>query len=386
MTTALPLFQNMGTTIFEVMSRMAAEHGAINLGQGSPDEQAPEDILKVAADYLMTQSNQYPPMAGLPVLREAVAAHEGQHWKLDRTAMTDVVVTSGATEALAACILAYVSNGDEVIIFEPYYDAYAALIRLAGGVPVAVRLDPPNWEFTAETLKAALSPRTKAILINDPLNPAGKVYDQAELEIIADIAQGKDLLVISDSVYEHLTFDGKPYIPISTLPGMDERTLKVGSAGKIFSVTGWKVGWVTGPEALLKPVTKAHQFLTFTTAPNLQAAVAHGLTHHNDYVVGLKDVLQDRRDILKAGLSDVGFKVLHSQGTYFLSVLLNDTPWEGKDIEFCEWITKEARVAAVPNSVFYLENPNQSVARFCFAKTEATLREACTRLQRVKNG
>ena len=375
-------FQNMGTTIFDVMSRMADEYQAINLGQGFPEEQAPDDILRIAADYLLENSNQYPPMIGIPALREALALHEAEHWGLKRNMTGEVLVTSGATEALAASLFAYIENGDEVIVFEPYYDAYVALIRRAGGIPVPVRLTPPDWSVSANAIQSAIGPRTKAILLNDPLNPAGKLFSRVELETIADVAQTQDLLVISDSVYEHLTFDGQPLIPISTLDGMDRRTLKIGSAGKVFSLTGWKVGWVTAPESLLKPVVKAHQFLTFTTPPNLQAAVAYGLKNRADWYLGLKSVMQDRRDTLAEGLQDSGFKTLHSQGTYFLSVPLHGTAWEGRDVEFCQWITREARVAAVPNSVFYLDAPERSVARFCFAKTERTLTEACDRLKR----
>lgn len=383
MITPHPQFAAMGTTIFDVMSRLADEHKAINLGQGFPEEQAPDIVLQKAADWLLTGWNQYPPMIGLPVLREALAAHEQRHWGLARDVKTDIVVTSGATEALAASLFAFIDSGDEVIVFEPYYDAYVALIRRAGGVARPVRLAPPDWELTAAALKAAITPRTKAILLNDPLNPAGKVFSRAEIELIADIAQSSDLLVISDSVYEHLTFDDKQLHPICTLPGMNERTLKVGSAGKIFSLTGWKVGWVTGPADLIKPVTKAHQFLTFTTPPNLQAAVAFGLSEMNDYVLGLKHTMQARRDTLEAGLKSVGFNTLKSGGTYFICVSLAGTRWDGKDADFCQWITREARVAAVPNSAFYLDNPERSVARFCFAKKEATLKEACERLQAV---
>lgn len=378
---AHPVYASLGTTIFEVMSRMAEEHGAINLGQGFPDETMPRPLLEKAGEEILTGSNQYPSMLGLPALRKAVAAHEARHWDLKRRWEDEVVVTSGATEALAAAILAFVGEGDEVIVFEPLYDAYVPLIRRAGGRAVPVRLSPPGWKLDAAALKRAVTPKTRALLLNDPLNPAAKVYELSELEAIAAVAQEADLLAIVDAVYEHLTFDGRPHIPLARLPGMMSRTLKIGSAGKIFSATGWKVGWVTGPAELVKLVAKAHQFLTFTTPPNLQAAVAHGLDHWDAWLSGLKSTMQEKRDHLARGLAGAGMHVIPAEGTYFLSASLAGTKWAGRDAEYCKHITEHARVAAIPMSAFYVDKPEASTVRFCFAKKPEVLDGAIARLR-----
>lgn len=379
-----PVYAALGTTIFEVMSRMAEEHGAINLGQGFPDETMPRALLEKAGEEILNGSNQYPSMLGTPTLRKAVAAHEARHWDLKRRFEDEVVVTSGATEALAASILAFVGEGDEVIVFEPLYDAYVPLIRRAGARAVPVRLAPPDWKLDTAALKRALTPKTRAILLNDPLNPAAKVYALSELEAIAALAEEADLLAIVDAVYEHLTFDGRPHIPLARLPGMMNRTLKIGSAGKIFSATGWKVGWVTGPAELVKLVAKAHQFLTFATPPNLQAAVAHGLDHWDSWLSGLKTVMQEKRDHLAKGLTEAGMKILPAEGTYFLSASLGGTQWAGRDAEYCKHITEHARVAAIPMSAFYVDKPEASTVRFCFAKKPEVLDGAIARLKAVK--
>jgi aspartate/methionine/tyrosine aminotransferase len=380
-----PIYAALGTTIFETMSRLAEAHGAINLGQGFPDETAPREVLDRACEAILTGSNQYPSMHGLPALRKAVAAHEARHWNLARKWDEEIVVTSGATEALAASLLAYVSEGDEVIVFEPLYDAYVPLIRRAGGRPVPVRLEPPGWRLDTPALTRALSPKTRAILLNDPLNPAAKVYELSELEAIAALAQAADLIVIVDAVYEHLTFDGRKHIPLASLPGMIERTLKIGSAGKIFSATGWKVGWVTGPAELVRIVAKAHQFLTFTTPPNLQAAVAYGLDEWDAWITGLKRPMQEKRDHLAHGLVGAGMRVMPAEGTYFLNASLAGTAWAGKDAEYCRHITETARVAAIPLSAFYIDKPEASTVRFCFAKRPEVLDGAIERLKAMKN-
>lgn len=378
---AHPVYAELGTTIFETMSRLSEMHGAINLGQGFPDETAPSPILEKACEAILTGSNQYPSMHGVPALRQAIAVHEERHWDLKRKWDEDVLVTSGATEALAASILAFVSAGDEVVVFEPLYDAYVPLIRRAGGRAVPVRLEAPNWSLDAVALRRAVSPKTRAILLNDPLNPAAKVYEAKELSAIAEVALEADLLVIVDAVYEHLTFDGRRHLPLPTLPGMNERTLKIGSAGKIFSATGWKVGWVTGPAALVKTVAKAHQFLTFATPPNLQLAVAYGLSEWDAWLTGLKKLMQGKRDHLARGLEQAGMQVLRSQGTYFLNGSLAGTPWAGRDAEYCRHITEHARVAAIPLSAFYIEKPEASTVRFCFAKKPEVLDGAIERLR-----
>jgi aspartate/methionine/tyrosine aminotransferase len=375
------VYADLGTTIFETMSRLADAHGAINLGQGFPDETMPKPILEKACEAILTGSNQYPSMLGVPALRKAIAAHEARHWGLQRKWDEDVVVTSGATEAIAASLLAFVGDGDEVIVFEPLYDAYAPLIRRAGGRALAVRLSPPDWRLDPAALRRALTKKTRAILLNDPLNPAAKVYAREELDAIAAVACEADLLVIVDAVYEHLTFDGRKHIPLPTLPGMNERTLKIGSAGKIFSATGWKVGWVTGPAPLVRMVAKAHQFLTFTTPPNLQAAVAYGLEEWDAWLVGLKRTMQEKRDHLAKGLSEAGLRLLPAHGTYFQCASLEGTPWAGKDDAYCRHITETARVTAIPMSVFYVGAPDLSNVRFCFAKTPDVLNGAIARLK-----
>ncbi len=271
-----PVYAKLGTTIFEAMSARARETGAVNLGQGFPDGRGPDDVLQAAADALLTGSNQYPPMLGLPALREAVAAHYAAHQGLDLDPQ-EVIVTSGATEALAAALLALVSPGDEVILFQPMYDAYLPLVERAGGVARFVRLEPPEWRITREALDAAASPRTRLILFNDPLNPSASVASAEERRLLAEFCQERDLIAICDEVWEHVRFDGAPHASLMAEPGMRRRTVKIGSAGKIFSLTGWKVGWMCADPALGGVLAKAHQFLTFTTPPNLQAAAAYGL-------------------------------------------------------------------------------------------------------------
>ncbi len=272
-----PVYTGLPTTIFEVMSRLAIEHKSINLGQGFPDVDGPEDVRRFAADALMAGPNQYPPMMGVPELRQAVADANRRFYGLDVNWKSEVLVTSGATEALSDIITAVIEPGDEVVLIEPLYDCYLPLVKRAGGIPRLVRITPPEWRLDVEALEAAFSPRTKAILINNPMNPAAKVFSREELEAIAALCVRFDAYAICDEVYEHILFDGRAHIPLMTLPGMRERAIRIGSAGKTFSLTGWKVGYVTAAPALLDPIAKAHQFTTFTTPPNLQKAVAFGL-------------------------------------------------------------------------------------------------------------
>ncbi|HEX6071496.1 MAG TPA: aminotransferase class I/II-fold pyridoxal phosphate-dependent enzyme, partial [Sphingomicrobium sp.] len=296
-----PLYVEMKTSVFERMSALAARHGAVNLGQGFPDFGWPDEILDAAARALKTGSNQYPPSRGLPRLREAVADHYNRHHGLRLTA-EQVCVTSGATEALGSAILATVEPGDDVIIFTPAYDSYGPMIRRAGGTPHEVALQPPEWHIEREALEAAIGPKTRAILFNNPHNPAGRLFDAGDLETIAAIARDHDLIVISDEVWEHVLLDGQSFIPVATLPGMAERTIKIGSAGKIFSLTGWKVGWMVAAPELAGVVARAHQFLTFSTAPNLQAAVAHGLVEGDAWVEPMRRRFARARDRMTAGL------------------------------------------------------------------------------------
>ncbi|WP_181707716.1 aminotransferase [Chthonobacter rhizosphaerae] len=376
-----PLFTGLPTTIFEVMSRLAVETGAINLGQGFPDVDGPEEIRRAAAEAVLNGPNQYPSMMGIPALRQAVADANRRFLGLDVDWQTEVMVTSGATEAIADAILGLVSPGDEVVLIEPLYDCYVPMVRQAGGIPKLVRITPPRWEIDPDALAAAFSEKTKAILINTPMNPSGKVFSRDELQLIADLCQRFDAYVIADEVYEHLVFDGREHVSPMQLPGMRDRVVRIGSAGKTFSLTGWKIGYVTAPPHLLAPIAKAHQFVTFTTPPDLQAAVAVGLGLGDGYFADFKAGLQAKRDRLSAGLADLGFEVLPSAGTYFVTT---DTGPLGirDDREACLTMTREAGVAAVPVSAFYASDPPTTFIRFCFCKKDEVLDAALERLQR----
>lgn len=374
------VLSSYGTTVFEVMSRLANEHNAINLGQGFPDEDGPRDILDAAAEALIKGPNQYPPMLGLPALRQAVADHNRTHYGLEVDWQSEVMVTSGATEAIADILMALVEPGDEVVVIEPLYDCYLPMIRRAGGVAKAVRIAPPEWHLSPTELAAAFSERTKLILLNNPMNPAAKVFTGEELALIADLVIAHDAYALCDEVYEHIVFDGRRHIPLITLPGMRERCLRIGSAGKTFSLTGWKVGYITAPATLLAPVAKAHQFVTFTTPPNLQSAVAYGLTKEQDYFDALSRDMQAKRDSFQRGLSDIGFGVVECQGTYFITADVRQLGFEGSDEEFCRLITVEAGVTAVPVSAFYLDSAVDHFVRFCFCKRDEVLTGALDRL------
>ena len=374
------LLANTGTTIFTVMSALAVEHGAINLGQGFPDTEGPADIVRAAADALLDNRNQYPPMTGLPELREAVAAANKRFYGLDLNPANEVCVTSGATEALAASLMAVLDPGDEVVLIEPLYDTYLPVIRMLGAVPRLVRLEPPHWELPRAELAAAFGPKTKAILFNSPMNPTGKVFTAAELAFIADLVQRHDCYAICDEVYEHLTFDGWKHIPLMTLPGMRQRCLRIGSAGKTFSLTGWKIGYISGDASIIPTVAKAHQNLTFTSAPNLQRAVAIGLGKDDAYFASLSGELEARRDRLAAGLAALGFGVLDTHGSYFVIADYSTLGLTMDDAAFCKLITEEAKVAAIPVSAFYEGDAPHHYARFAFCKKFEVLDEALARL------
>jgi N-succinyldiaminopimelate aminotransferase len=369
-----------GTTIFTVMSALAVQHGAINLGQGFPDTEGPADIVQAAADALLDQRNQYPPLTGLAELRAAVAAANKRFHGIDIDPETGVVVTSGATEAITACLMALINPGDEVVLIEPLYDTYLPVVAMLGGVARIVRLNPPGWVLPLDEFRAAVTGRTKLLLLNSPHNPTGKVFTPAELIFIANILEQHDCYAVCDEVYEHLVFAGAKHIPLMTLPGMAGRTLRIGSAGKTFSLTGWKVGYVSGPPELISVVARAHQNLTFTTPPNLQRAVAYGLAKPDGYFASLSAALQERRDILAAGLTRVGFKTLPSDGSYFITADFSPLGFDGDDYAFCRAITAQAKVAAIPVGAFYASNPPVHYARFAFCKQPAVLAEAVERL------
>ena len=377
------IFANLPNTIFDVMSQAARDLNAINLGQGFPEDPGPLDVREKAADAVLNGYNQYPSMMGIPELRNAVAKHYA-HWHgLQLEPMSEVMITSGATEALTGAILGLVEPGNEVLVFQPMYDSYVPIIRLAGGIPKFIRLEPPHWLLPEEANRSAITPKTKYVVFNNPLNPAAVVYPRDNIEMLARICQEFDLIAICDEVWEHVVFDGRDHIPLITIPGMRDRTVKIGSGGKIFGLTGWKIGFVCAAPHILRVLTKAHQFITFTTAPNLQVAVAYGLGKSDGYFLKMRSDLARSRDRLSDGLSKIGFPVLKSQGTYFVNVDLAPLGLNETDETFCKRLVQEHKVAAIPVSAFYEEVHVTSVVRFCFSKKDATLDTALERLSHV---
>ncbi|GAB3347438.1 pyridoxal phosphate-dependent aminotransferase [Modestobacter lapidis] len=385
--------QGFGTTVFAEMSALAVATGSINLGQGFPDTPGPAEVLDVARAAIGTPYDQYPPGPGHPVLREAIAAHVQRFRGLGYDPADEVLVTAGATEALTAALLALLEPGDEVVLFEPMYDSYAAAVAMAGGVLRPVPLYPPpagdgggRWTFDPAELAAAVTPRAKLLLLNTPHNPTGKVFTRAELAAVADLAQGADLLVLTDEVYEHLVFAGSEHLSIATLPGMRERTLVVGSGGKTFSTTGWKIGWVCGPAPLVTAVRTAKQFLTFVNGGPFQPAIAAGLGLPDAYFTGLAADLGRRRDLLVAGLAAAGLPVVSPESTYFATVDVRPVQPDGDGMAFCRSLPARAGVVAVPMVVFY--DPadaslGRHLVRFAFCKRDEVLTEAVERLGRM---
>jgi N-succinyldiaminopimelate aminotransferase len=376
------IFANAGTSIFESMSRLAAETGSINLGQGFPEGMEPAILIDAAVKALRDGPHQYPPMMGLPTLRQAVAENTKRFLDIDTDWEREVLVTSGATEALADTSLALLETGDEVIVFEPAYDVYAMLIRRVGAIPVPIRLAPPHWELPREQLAALITPKTRAIVINTPMNPIGKIFDDEELAFLSALALKYDLVIIADEVYEHLTFDGRSHKSLFALPEIRDRVVRIGSAGKTFSVTGWKIGYVTADAKLLAPIARAHQFVTFTTPPALQAAVAVGLRLPDAYFQSLKTDLELRRNVLVDGLRASGFTVADAASTYFAIADIRSFDSHSDDLAFSRRLTLEAGVTPVPISSFYGARDLTSHVRFCFAKKIETLEEAVKRLSR----
>lgn len=375
-----------GTTIFAEMSALALRTGSINLGQGFPDTDGPEEVREAAVRALREgRGNQYPPGPGVPELRGAIAAHQERRYGLSYDPDAEVLVTAGATEAIAAALLALVEPGDEVVALEPYYDSYAACIAMAGGtrVPVTLRPDGGAFRLDLDELRAAVTPRTRLLLVNTPHNPTGTVLTRAELTAIAELAVERDLLVVTDEVYEHLVYDEAEHIPLATLPGMRGRTVTIGSAGKTFSFTGWKVGWVTATPELVTAVRSAKQFLTYVSSGPFQYAVAEALALPDAYFEAFRQDMRTKRDILAAGLAEAGFKVYDTAGTYFITTDIRPLG-ETDGFAFCRALPERAGVVAIPNAVFYdHRDAGAPFVRFAFCKRAEVLKEAAERLRQL---
>jgi aspartate/methionine/tyrosine aminotransferase len=379
------IYSALPTTIFSVMSGLARETGAINLGQGFPDEPGPEAIRRAAADAVIHGNNQYPPMPGVPELREAVAAHYARFQGLDLDWRSEITVTSGATEALACAFLGLIEPGDEVVLFQPVYDAYLPMVRRAGGVPRLATLAPPHWRFDRAMLDGVFTERTRLVVLNNPLNPTATAFTPEDLALLAEYCVRHDAIAVCDEVWEQVVFGNTVHRPLIAFPGMRERCVKIGSAGKMFALTGWKVGFLVAAPAITEVLSKTHQFLTFTTPPALQTAVAWGLRHSDDWFARMPLDLAASRERLAEGLKREGFAVLPSQATYFLNVDLAASGVAEDDMAFCLRSVKEAGVAGIPVSAFYETQPVTSVMRLCFSKRDETLDEGVRRLAKARD-
>ena len=375
--------QGLGTTIFAEMSALAVQTNSVNLGQGFPDTDGPDSLLEDAVTAIRSGANQYPPGRGIAPLRQAIVDHQKRFYGLSYDPDTQVLVTTGATEAIAAALLAYVEPGDEVIALEPYYDSYAACIAMAGGHRVPVTLRAPDFRLDLDELRAAVTPRTKVLLINSPHNPTGTVLTDDELRGIAAVAVEHDLVVIEDEVYEHLVFDGLQHRPLTSYEGMPERTVSIGSAGKTFSVTGWKIGWVTGTPDVVTAVNTAKQFLTYVSGAPFQPAVAGALALGNEYFDDLRATMQAKRDLLCDGLAELGFGVHRPQGTYFVTTDVRPLGYTD-GVEFCRMLPEKTGVVAIPHQVFYDNvEAGRPLVRWAFCKKPEILREALARLAKL---
>jgi N-succinyldiaminopimelate aminotransferase len=371
--------QGIPPTIFSEMSALAVRTGSVNLGQGFPDVDGPPGVIARAVEALENGQNQYAPGTGVPALREAIARHQGRHYGLDLDPDRQVCVTTGCTEGVAAALLGLVDEGDEVVVLEPYYDSYVAMIQMAGGVRRPVTLRWPDFRLDVDELRAAVGPRTRFILLNSPHNPTGTVLTRDELQAVADVAIEHDLVVITDEVYEHLVFDDHEHLPLATLPGMFERTLTLSSAGKSYSFTGWKVGWASGPAELVDAVLAAKQWLTFTSGAPLQPAVAHALDDEPDFPRELATDLQKRRDLLCSGLGEVGLDVRVPEGTYFALTDVSDLGWED-GLSFCLALPERAGVVAIPTQGFHDSEAGRHLVRWAFCKDPSVIEDGLRRL------
>jgi N-succinyldiaminopimelate aminotransferase len=367
-------------TIFSEMSALAVRTGALNLGQGFPDRDGPESVVEAAVKALREGRNQYAPGIGVPELRSAIAAHQARHYGIELDPDRQVVVTTGATEGIASALLALVDPGDEVVVLEPFYDSYTAMIQMAGGVRRPVTLRAPDFRLDVDELRAAVGPRSKVLLLNTPHNPTGTVLNRAELEAVADVAREHDLVVVTDEVYEHLVYDDHEHVPLATLPGMFERTVSISSAGKTFSFTGWKVGWATGPESLVRVVEGAKQWLTFSSGSPLQPAIAYALDDESGYYAALAEELEVKRDALCEGLRKLDVDVYVPQGTYFVTTDVRRYGYRD-GLEFCKALPEKAGVVAIPSQAFYddVEEGRHKV-RWAFCKEREVLDEGIRRL------
>jgi N-succinyldiaminopimelate aminotransferase len=375
--------QGYTSTIFSEMSALALATGSINLGQGFPDVDGPDSIKRAAIKAIEAGYNQYPPLNGISVLRSAIASHQQRYYGLEFDPEREILVTAGATEAIAACLLSLCESGDEVVMFEPYYDSYAACTAMAGAQRRVVQLHAPDWSFEPEALESAITDRTRLILVNTPHNPTGKVFSHAELQLIADVARRHDLLVITDEVYEHLVYES-PHLSVASLPGMAERTITISSAAKTFSVTGWKVGWACARPELIAAIRSAKQFLTYVNAAPFQHAIAQGLDESDDYLVEAGQVLRQKRDFLASGLEEAGFRVFPSHGTFFLTTDI--TPLADEDgYAFCLELPKRCGLVAIPSSVFYDDkDAGRHLVRWMFSKRSEVLEDAVERLGQLR--
>ncbi|HYO32898.1 MAG TPA: pyridoxal phosphate-dependent aminotransferase [Nocardioidaceae bacterium] len=375
--------QGLGTTIFAEMSALALRTNSINLGQGFPDEDGPEEVVEAAVTALRSGRNQYAPGPGIPELRRAIAGHQARFYGMELDPDSEVVVTTGATEAIAAALLALVEPGDEVVALEPYYDSYAACIAMAGGVRVPVTLRAPTFRLDPDALRAAITPRTTVLLINSPHNPTGTVLNATELQAVAEVAREHDLLVITDEVYEHLTFGDAVHVPLATLDGMRERTLTISSGGKSFSFTGWKVGWAVGPPDLVRATLMAKQYLTFTSGAPLQPAIAVALGMDDLYFSEFRAGMQAKRDQLCEGLRAIGFDVFEPEGTYFVTTDIRPLGYDD-GADFCLRLPERCGVVAIPHEVFYDDKAaGRPLVRWAFCKRESVLDDAIGRLRRL---